>query len=424
MNIEVNVKEGLKRELKIEVPVERVNESFDRVLKIFRQKVKLKGFRPGKTPLSVIRTKYKEEIKAEVVDELIKEAYQTAVREKQLSPVGQPTLTDIEIDEGRPLKLAMDIEVMPEIKDVVYDGLSLATQEIEVPDGDVDAVVDQMRKSNATLQAVERPAGAEDAVICDLEVADGDTDLFEEKYFQNQEIDLDSPYTDPEFKKELTGSTRDDMRDVTVNYPENYQNPRFAGKKVTYRVTVNEVKEKVLPEINDEFAKQLGQGETVLEMRLNIRKQLEKEAEADQLKAKKQQIIEQMSEKNPVEVPTSMVDAYLENVIKDFKDNNREFDEKEIRDKYQPIGEKTVRWFLLFHRLAKQENIEVSSEDTEKWIERFAANYQMETAKAKEVLAQSGRVSEIKDGILEEKVIDFLMEKAGGQQVVNTTKEG
>lgn len=424
MNIEVIEKEGLKRELKIEIPAETVDESFGRILQIFRQKTKIKGFRPGKTPLSVIRSRYKEEVKAEVVDELVKKFYQEAVQEKKLATVGQPLLTDIDIDEGKPMKMTLVVEVMPEIETVHYDGITIEEKPFEIADEEIDKVVDEMRKSGATLQAVDRAATAEDAIICDLEAAEGDTDIFEEKYFQSQEIDLDSPYTDPEFKKALTGANRDDMRDVTINYPENYQNPRFAGKTVTYRVTVNEIKEKILPTVDDEFAKQSGQGETVLEMRLNIRKQLEKEAETDQLKDKKRQLIDQIGEKNPVEVPTSMVDAYLENIIKDFKENNREIDEAEIKDKYRPAGEKTVRWFMLFHRLAKQENIEVSPEDTENWIKTFAANYHMEVAQAKQVLAQSGRASEIKDGILEERVIDFLMAKSGGNQDVKVSKEG
>jgi len=424
LNIEVIEKEGLKRELKIEIPAETVDESFGRILQIFRQKTKIKGFRPGKTPLSVIRSRYKEEVKAEVVDELVKKFYQEAVQEKKLATVGQPLLTDIDIDEGKPMKMTLVVEVMPEIETVHYDGITIEEKPFEIADEEIDKVVDEMRKSGATLQAVDRAATAEDAIICDLEAAEGDTDIFEEKYFQSQEIDLDSPYTDPEFKKALTGANRDDMRDVTINYPENYQNPRFAGKTVTYRVTVNEIKEKILPTVDDEFAKQSGQGETVLEMRLNIRKQLEKEAETDQLKDKKRQLIDQIGEKNPVEVPTSMVDAYLENIIKDFKENNREIDEAEIKDKYRPAGEKTVRWFMLFHRLAKQENIEVSPEDTENWIKTFAANYHMEVAQAKQVLAQSGRASEIKDGILEERVIDFLMAKSGGNQDVKVSKEG
>ncbi len=418
MEIEVVEKDGLKRELKVEVPSDLVDREYQRIYNELRQKANIKGFRPGKAPLNVIRSKFKNEATGELIDQMVRKYYEEAVREKSLEPVGPPTLTDLNVDEGKPLKFTMGIEVMPQIDTITFDGLATDESEVTVEDSEVEAVLEELRKSQASLRTVDRPATENDVLICDLEVAEGDTEIFDETYYQNQEIDLNGEYTDKEFVKALIGASRDDMREVEINYGHDYPNPRFAGKRVVYRVTVNEIKERVLPALTDEFAKQSGQAETLLELKLDIRTQLEKEAKVKRTKDNRKSLIEQLIEKNKIMVPETMLESYFHNLLEEQKRHNpnTDIDEQQLRDKHRENGEKAIRWYLLFHRLALQEKLEVGPSDIEQWIKEFAQMYHLEVDKAKEVLAQSGKATDIRDGILEEKVLDFLSGHATGSQ--------
>jgi len=417
LNIEVVEKDGLKRELNIEVPAEIVDETYKKIYDVMRQKAKIKGFRPGKVPANIIRSKYKQEATAEVIDQLVNKYYEEAIKEKKLEPVGTPTLTKADVDEGKPFTFTIGIEVMPEIENVTYDGISIDKTDVEVPDEDVNRVLEQLRMGHAEMRAVERKAQEGDVLICDIEAIGGDIDMFEEKASKNQEIDLSHEYTDKEFREGLRGLGRDETKEITVTYPADYQNPNFANKTITYNVTVREIKERILPPLTDDFAKIVGQGETLLELKLHIRKNLEEERQAQMTRTNKKVIVDFVTGANQIDVPDAMMETYFKNLMAEQKqqDPDGEIDEKEIREKFSGTARDAIKWFLLFHRLAKQENIEVSREDTENWIKRFADSYRMDFDKAKELLAQSGKATEIRDGILEDNVLKFLLEKAAAK---------
>ena len=412
MNIEVVEKEGLKRELTIEVPVEIVDKTYEKIYDDFRRKAKIKGFRPGKVPVNIVRSRFKNEVTAELIDQLVGQYYDKAVQEKNLQPVGDPVLASVDVDEGKPFKFTVGIEVLPQIDVVKCEKLVIDKGETEIPDSDVDHVLEHLQKSHGEIRSVERAAKADDILIGDLEAIGGDLDILDTKSVQNQEIDLGSDYTHHGFKEGLTGIKRDEIREVAIEYPADFHNSKFAGKKVTYKVVVKEVKERILASLDDGFAKQVGQGETLLELRLNIRKQLEVDRRSDHMRSNKKKIVDQIVGQNAIEVPQGMLDSYLKNVIDDLRQNAKDLNEEEARQQYRPIGMNAIRWFLLFHHLAKQEKIEVSTEDTENWIKRFAVNYRMDVPKAQEFLSKTGKVAEIRDGILEDKVLEFLMSKA------------
>jgi len=410
LHIEVVEKEGLKREMTVEVPADIVEEKYGKVYDHFRKSAQIKGFRPGKAPLTLIRSRFKDEATAEVIDDLIGDYFDKALREKKLEPVGKPTVSKIDVDEGKPLTFTIGFEIMPTIDRVQYDNLVVEEPVLEVPDGEVDRVLENLRRNRAEIRPVERAAGPADIVICDLEIPDGGVDIGDGA-LANQEIELDNEYTVREFREGLVGAKRDEEREITIAYPENYSDEKFAGKSVRYRVKIKEVKERILPLINDGFAKLVGFEGTFLELKLDIRRRLEMDVRADAARMRRRSVIDQVVNGNPIVVPEAMVESYLNGVVEDHRKNKLEFEEKEVREKYRPLGVNAVRWHLLYHRLAEQENIEVSSEDTENWTSRFADNYRMDVAKARELLAKSGKAEEIKDGILEDKVVDFLLSK-------------
>lgn len=407
----IKLSEGLVRELEIEIPVEVVDAAFAEAYHKYCKEAKIPGFRPGKAPLSVIKSRFNEAIIDDVLNDLIKKSYPEAVKEQNLAVASMPTIPNFELKEGVPLKYTARLEVMPQIDVVNCDGLELPKIEIEINDSEVDSVVEYLRKKQSEVRLVDRPAAEADILTADLTKLEDLSNILQGNEFKANEIDLSSPMTVKEFRETLVGIKAGEERELTVNYPADYSDDRFAGKSLKYLCRVTEVKERILPEMTDSFAKQIGGVETLLELRLKIRDDLKKQKEADYDKAKRNDLMRQMLEKNLFDIPEAMISDYLDAVVKDHKKNYENYDEKQVREQYRPMAVNWIRWQLLINRLAELEKIEVSPIDTENWIKRFSENYRMETDKAKEVLSKSGRIQEIRDSILEDKIFDFLFQK-------------
>jgi len=412
--VKVEVKElsGLKREVKVELPPEVVESELAKKFEEVRKEAKFDGFRPGKAPMERIKAEYGQAVRAAVQEDLIRNSYPDVVRQQELRVASYPTVTAADYVDGGGFGYTAEVEVYPQIDKVAYDGMELVVNEVEVADKDVDEFIEGLRRRLSELRPVTRPAGPADVVVADLKkLLDPSLVLAADK-FEDQEVDLGNPVTVKEFKEKLAGASVGDEVEIEVNYPEDYPDSTFAGVQVKYLCTVKEIKERILPEFNDAFAKQTGQAETALELRMQIRKEIEANLVQEQNRFKRSQVIRQLSEKNEVPIPEGLVDEYLNNVVEDFKKRYEDTDEAEVRKSYRDVGVKTIRWNLLFNHLAHQEKIEVLPVDIDERIRRFADNYKMSVEKAKEALNQSGSIAEIRDSILEEKVLDFLVDKA------------
>lgn len=286
--------------------------------------------------------------------------------------------------------------------------LEISSEDITVADNEVDEYVEHLRKHHSELRKVERPAGDTDTVVVDLKKVYDPKLVLEEDSFPASAIDLSNPMTLKEFREQFPGMKAGDEKEIEVKYADDYSDPKFAGAEIKYHATIKEVNERLLPEMDDAFAKRVGVGETVLELRLKLREDIQRQKEDDQKKQHKNMIIGQMCEKNPITVPNAVLDDYLDKILEDFKKQNMEMDEESIRNQYRQVGINTFRWNMVYHQFARQEKIEVLPEDTEKLIKKFAENYKMTVDQAQEALQSSGRITDIKESILEEKVLDWL----------------
>ena len=412
MKSTIKSSDGLVREIEIEVPADLVDSAFAEAYHKYRSEGKIKGFRPGKAPLTVIKSKFGDAIHDDVLQELISKSYPEAIREHKLDVASHPSFPSLDLKEGNSLVYIAKVEVMPEIEKIDYDGLKLPQIEFEVKDDEVDMVVEYLRKKNAELRPVERAAEKEDSLVIDLEKLEDVNKVLDRDKFEDFEVDLGSKHTVTEFREALIGANKGDDREVQVSYADDYADEKFAGKSIKYKCHVKEIKEHILPEPNDAFAKQLGETETFLELRLKIRDDLKKQKELEQRKHNQDEIRRQLLEKNKVDLPDSMVKNYLESLAEDMKKNNQPFEEDKLEEQYRPLAETSLGWSMLMNRLAEDEKIEVLPSDTENWIKRFAESYKMEPDKAKEMLAQTGRIQEIREKILEDKIFEFLTSKA------------
>ena len=404
--------DGLKREIEVEVPADIVDAAFAERYHKYRKEANIKGFRPGKAPLAIIKSKFQEAIRDEVIQELVNDSYPQAVKEHDLDVASAPRFPEIDLKEGAPFKYVAEVEIMPVIEKVEYDGLELPKEEIEVKDEEVQTVVDYLRKKHSELRVVDRPAKEDDVLIVNLVKLDDPDKILEGDSFDDNEVELSSQYTVKELREGLPGMKAGDSKEITVSYPDDYSQKKFAGHTIKFKCTVKEVKERLLPPEDDSFVQTIGEQGTFLELRLKIRQDLVKQKELDLKKFYQERLRDQIIDKNQVPIPQAMVLNYLESMKEDFRKNNQPFEEKTFEMQYGLLAENALRWNMLMHKLTEQENIEVLPSDTENWIKGFAERYKMEFDKAKEVLSQSGRNQEIKETILEDKVFDFLTNRA------------
>ncbi|MCH9023819.1 MAG: trigger factor [candidate division Zixibacteria bacterium] len=412
MKVEVTELEGLYRQLAVEVPQNRFQEEMDKELEQLRLRVTLKGFRKGKAPMNMIKSNYGESVKSDVIDKLIKATYPEAISSQTLKVASPPQVTDLKIEDDGSFSYKAKVEVFPDIKKVVFDGIKLTTTDTEASDAEVDEFIETLRDRRAEMREVNRAATADDVVVLDMTKVKDPKLAVEQTDFPETTVDLSHSLTLKEFKENIPGMKAGEEKDIAVKYADDYSDSRLAGAEITYKARLKSVKEKILPEVDDAFAKASAEAETVLELRLKIREEIKRQKEESQNRSFKTQIITQMNEKNPVPVPESMIENYLHSVIEDLTRQKAEFKEDEIRKMYRPMGEQTIRWQILYHQLAEQEKIEVLPSDTEKVIGRMARQYKITSEKAKEAMLRSGRADDIRESLLEEKVLDLISGRA------------
>jgi trigger factor len=412
VNVNVENGDGLTKKVSVEVPAEMFQTAMSKKLDELRQGLTLKGFRKGKAPLDMVRSQYGDQVKADVIDELFRHSLSSALDDHKLKLAGRPTVTALDLADDGKLSYQAELEVFPEIAKVEYDGLALQVEELTVADKDVDEIVEHYRKQFSQLRPLDRAAQDGDVVVVDLtKIADPKEALAADS-FPDSQIDLGSAATIKEFKEQLPGTKAGDEKQIEVVYDKDYPDPIFAGAQITYGCKIKSINERILPEVNDAFAKQTGLGETALEFRLKIRERLLAEKQAVQRRVHRREIVELVCNRNDVPIPESPITEYLDNLVKDFKEQGEPFDEKELRERYRPVGVKSMRWDLLWRKLTEQEKIEVLPDDTENWIKGFAAYHDVTVDQARESLRKAGKMRELRDSILEEKAINFLLSKA------------
>ena len=415
MKVEVKTGEGLVREVSVAIPADRVQTEMEKKFVEVQQTTTLKGFRKGKAPMNMIKSMFENEVRADVVDELIKVTLPEAVKSNELRVATRPNLTDFKFSDDGGFNYTAQVEVFPEVGTITYPGLKVTADSSEIADKDVNEMVEYMRKRMATVRPVEREAQITDWVTVDLKKVADPKMVLQTGVFPNSEVDLSNLMTIKEFREQIPGMKVGEEKNIEVVYPDDYSDRVFAGARITYGCTLKAVKEVILPELDDSFAKQAQIGETLLEMRLKIREDLKRQRDDAQKRNQRHEIVHQMAEINAIPIPEGMVAEYLETVVEDFKKQYPKAtseDEVQIKQNYRHVGIQAMRWDIIWNQLAEQEKIEVFPSDTENWIDEFAQRNQITIEQAREALNQSGKVSNLRNTLIEEKVLDWLISKA------------
>lgn len=428
LTVKVENKSSILRKLTITVPAETVTNRYQRGLTQAQRNARVKGFRPGNVPIQMVRQMYGEGIKHEVFQNLIDESFREALKEKKLRAVGRPKLENEEgktpeLTEGKDLTFAATIEVIPEIEVKSYTGLSLERPKVEVKDEDIDGVINNIRESQAQLVPADRKAKKGDYVDMHFEgslIKDGVKEPRDEMKGDRM-VEIGSNQLIPGFEDELIGLKAGDSKTFQIEFPKDFADKNFASQKAEFSVTINDLKEKKLPEVTEEFAKEVGY-ESLADMKKKATESITRHKTQEADHKVKSDLIAAIIEKNPFEVPESLIIAQAQNLAQDFARHLRDqgFDEKmaqeAIASEYASMktrAESQVRASLLLERIADQEKIEVTDADKAAEMKKMAGEMRVEEARLKEYYEKSAdKMEDFVYRIREAKTIELLLSKA------------
>lgn len=395
------------------------------------------GFRKGKAPRSIIETHYGEGVFFEdAINHLFKTDYSKAIKELDLEVVDMPKADFSEIGKGKPLTITLEVPVYPVVEVKDYIGVEVEERISEITDDDVDVQIEMLQKRNARMIVADRPVKNGDTVILDYAGFVGD-EQFEGGTAENQTLVIGSGQFIPGFEEQLVGAKAGDDVDVKVTFPEEYHADNLAGKEAVFHCKVHEVKEEELPELDDEFVKDVSEFDTMEELRKDTKERLKESADLVIANETKDVIVEKINEANTVEnLPTSMIDDEVESIVREMSqqmmyqgmtmDMFLQFtgqDMETFKAETRPEAEKRVASRVILRSIAAQEGIEVTDEDLDKEFARMAELYQMDKEKVKEIFA-GDNLEYFKKDVIITKVIDMLYDKAKIKKVKKEMKSG
>ncbi len=422
--------ENSKVVLTVEVGAEEFEAAVNKAYFKMRGKINVPGFRPGKTPRKIIEQHYgKEVFYEEAVNIVLPDAYEAAVKEQELTTVGYP---QVELENVGPegVTFKCTVAVYPEVKLGQYKGLEAPRAEVKVTAEDVDARLKEMADRNSRLVSVERAVEKGDTAVIDFEGFDNGVP-FEGGKGENHELEIGSGSFVPGFEDQLIGMTAGEEKDIDITFPENYT-PELAGKPVVFHVKVNEVKVKEVPALDDEFAKDVSEFDTMDELKADVEKKLTEDRTAAAQRAFEDVLMEKVADGIEADIPQEMVDLQAQSMVENLKrqlasqgisyEQYVQFsggDESKILADAQEPALRQVRMDLAVEALVKAENIEASDEEIEAEMKKIADNYGMDLENVKKYL----RTEDVKEQVVREKVIKLVADSAVAVDPVEEKKE-
>ena len=410
--------ENCKREIQVEVPADVVARQTESLVQKYQKVARLPGFRRGHVPATIIRQRFAEDIKTEVVEALIPQYFRQETEKQHLVPVSQPRVSDLHLHEGEPLRFKASFEVMPEIEVAGYKEVRAEKPEITVTDEEVNEAVNSLREQHATFTSVEgRPLADQDFAQISLQGTPKEPGG-KPVNMDDIMVQVAGPNTMPEFTENLRGTNPGDQRTFDVHYPDDFSDQRLAGKTFTYTVNVKSIKQKNLPELNDEFAKELGEFTSLDELKTKVRESLLSDKQRTAEREAKDKLMDELVKRNPFPVPDALIerqiDLRLERGLRALaaqgmrSEDMKKMDFARLRAGQRDNALQDVKAALILDRIADAEKIEVDEEEVNKEIEALASQSKQTAESIRARLTRDGALDRIRNRIRNEKTLDFL----------------
>ena len=436
MSLQVEQLEHNMAKLTIEVSAEELEGALQKAYQKQKSRINVPGFRKGKVPRQLIEKMYGPEIfYDDAANALIPEAYSKAYDESGLEIVSQPKIDVTQIEKGKPFIFTAEVATKPEVELGEYKGIEVPKYSNRVTQKEIDAKLEEEQLKNARTITVEgRPVQDKDEVVLDFEgFVDGVA--FEGGKGENHSLEIGSHTFIDTFEDQLVGKNVGDEVDVNVTFPEQYQAADLAGKPATFKVKINEIKAKELPELDDEFAKDVSEFDTLAEYKESLKKDLEKKKQDEAKRTKEDEAIQKIIDKSKMEIPEAMIDTQCETMIEEFAqriaqsglsmDQYLQFSGLTVdglKEQVRPEALTRIQSSLVLEQIAKEENIEVSDADVDAEIEKMAKNYGMEADKLKEYMGE-GEKESMKRELAITKAVELIMDNIKERAKAKTKKE-
>lgn len=414
MTREIQEVSSCKRNLVVEVPAEQFEEEIEKQARAYAQRAQVPGFRPGKVPLTVIKQRYRAELRSDATQEMVRRVWKEALDEHHLHPINEPSLENLSNEPGNPLKFTLGFEILPPFEARDYKGISATAPGTEITDKDVDEAVESLRERSAQYVPVEE-GEVRDGELVTLSVEsvfDGGGKPLQE---DNVTCIIGAPETNETFSENLRGARLGETRSFTVAYPDDYHRKRYAGKKIHYTANLKEIKEKHLPDAED-LAKELGTA-SLEELRSKIRDELVTKAARAAEKKARDAVMDEVLLRNSVEVPDSLIDAELEDYVQRIAGNlarqgidpgKTSIDWRKVFEEERPNAEKAVRRTLILDAIARQEGLDVTEKDLDDAFEKHAEGSQRSAVAIRAQFEKDQKIQSFRDHLRRNKALDFI----------------
>jgi trigger factor len=408
-----------RKNLRVEIPTDIVNAAIDRVAQTYSRRARVPGFRPGKAPARVIKQRYKSEILHDVAHDLIAHAVDDALRERGVEAVEPPDIRDVTVEENQPLTFTASFDTVPVFETGDYGSLSVRRPAADVPEEAVTHALQRLRERAARFEPVEgRGVEHGDTVTLDLDRrdAEGKTDTH-----KDVNVELGAKANPPGFDEQLLGLEVGATKTFTVQYPADYAISELAGQEVSYNVSAKGLRRRVLPELDDEFAKDMGQFDNLDALRARVREDLEHEARHGAERDVRADLMKQLAGRVPFEVPPSLVERELDRRVEDFAQRLMQqqidprqagIDWNQFRESQREVAQEAVAGALYLDEVARRERLEVTAAEIDEEIARYAERTGRTPAAVRAALEKERGLSRVSTGLRREKSIDFLMARA------------
>ena len=407
-----------KRVLSIEIPNEEVEREEAHVLSHLRKDLKVPGFRKGKVPEKFVRKNYAEVIHGDAVRNLLPAVYEDAIVREGLNPVSEPKFENLKAEPGKPVTVDVTVEVRPDIEIKKYNGVKVKVEKREIGESAVQETLDHLRERMATYHVVDRAVREGDFVLIDYAPVGDDGEIDASRLTRNYPADLSGGSILEEFREGLIGMAIKDEKDIQVTYPDDFPDKDVAGASKMFRVTLKEVKEKRLPELDDNFATQVSEKYPNLQsLTARIKDDLVAEEERRQQHEAEEQIIDKLIEANSFDVPEAMVNNYLASVLEEDRRRRPQVPdeaarEREVREHFHDAAVRTIKKYLILEAIKQQEKIELQDTEVEARIEELATGGSGKPEEVRQYFAHPERRRNLENDLLDKKVLEYLRETA------------
>ena len=412
-----------QKNLVVEIPSNVVDAEIDKIARDYGKAARIPGFRPGKVPAKVVRQRFRDQILHDVAHGLIPRAVDEALRERGVEPVDTPDIKDVVVEEGQPLKFTATFETVPPIDPGDYSTLRLSAQGHAVDDAAVDQALSQLRERGARFEPVEdRGVEPGDSVTVDLErTATADNGEAQTDKHEAVSVDIGAPANPPGFDEALIGLTAGERKAFDVRYPDDYTITELAGTTVQYQVLVKAIRRRVVPDLDDEFAKDLGDFENLDALRARVRGDLEHEAMHEREREMRGELLKQLAERMTGDVPAALLEREIDRRVEEFVRRLIEqqvdpmrtnINWEEFRERQRDAAAEAVKGALVLDEVARRENISVNDAEADEEIARYAERTGRTPAAVRARLEKEGGLGRVYAGIRRERTMEFLLSRA------------